>query len=175
LGQFDLDNQSSLVERFRDYDKQLIQKTRDRLRQRLLNDPSRLELPSSDIGILRRESNKKRNFLSVRLLFSKIYHLILKLKPCVMMSPLTVSTYLANVPIKFDLVIFDEASQIRPHDAVTVIYRGKQIVAAGDQHQLPPTNFFNKMNEEADYDEEEETENISDMESILDVLVTKLN
>jgi very-short-patch-repair endonuclease len=94
-----------------------------------------------------------------------------------MMSPLTVSTYLQNVTKKFDLVIFDEASQILPHDAITVIYRGNQVVIAGDQKQLPPTTFFTKLgneNETDDNDDENETDNINDYESILDVFAAKL-
>jgi superfamily I DNA and/or RNA helicase/very-short-patch-repair endonuclease len=183
LGNFSIDKHQHIIEIFRNYDQNSHAAAYKRLRQKLLNSRQFSSLnapPSSDIGILRAESNKRRRLMSVRQLFSKINHLILQLKPCVMMSPLTVSTYLQNVTEKFDLVIFDEASQIRPHDAVTVIYRGKQIVIAGDPKQLPPTIFFERLddendNENDDEDEENVAENISDFESILDLFAGKLS
>ncbi|MDR2706255.1 MAG: DUF4011 domain-containing protein [Planctomycetaceae bacterium] len=180
LGNFSTDKQMRSIEKFRNYDRKSHSEAYKRLRQILLNSRQFSSLnapPSSDIGILTAESNKKRKLMSVRQLFSKIYNLILQLKPCIMMSPLTVSTYLQNVTEKFDLVIFDEASQIRPHDAVTVIYRGKQLIIAGDQKQLPPTTFFERLGDENDMentDDENITENISDFESILDVFASKL-
>ncbi|MDR2756045.1 MAG: DUF4011 domain-containing protein, partial [Planctomycetaceae bacterium] len=181
LGNFSTDKQQRSIETFRNYDRKSHAEAYKRLRQILLNSRQLFSLnapPSSDIGILIAESNKKRKLMSVRQLFSKIHHLILQLKPCVMMSPLTVSTYLQKVTEKFDLVIFDEASQILPHDAVTVIYRGKQLVIAGDQKQLPPTTFFERLGDENDKennDDENITENISDFESILDVFAAKFS
>jgi superfamily I DNA and/or RNA helicase/very-short-patch-repair endonuclease len=180
LADFNADKQSRTIENFRKYDRKLYKEAYKRLRQKLLNSYQFSSVnapPSSDIGILKAESNKKRKLMSIRQLFSKIHGLILKLKPCVMMSPLTVSTYLQNVPEKFDLVIFDEASQVRPHDSVTVIYRGKQLVVAGDQKQLPPTTFFERLGDDNDNendDDENNTTNINDFESILDVFATKL-
>ena len=67
-----------------------------------------------------------------------------------------VSNYLENDNYSFDMVVFDEASQIRPEEAINSIYRGKQVIIAGDSKQLPPTNFFNKKEEEVDEDEEDE-------------------
>ena len=63
------------------------------------------------------------------------------LKPCFMMSPLSVSQYLPAT-MRFDVVIFDEASQVLPWDAVNCVYRGDALIVAGDQKQLPPTSFF---------------------------------
>ncbi|MDR0610209.1 MAG: DUF4011 domain-containing protein [Planctomycetaceae bacterium] len=182
LSQFDIDEQTRLIARFRESDKKFIRNSKNRLRQILLNDssrnPSEFAPASSDEGILRAEFNKKRKLMSVRQLFSRIHSLIIRIKPCLMMSPLTVSTYLANVPHKFDLIIFDEASQIRPHDAITVIYRGEKLLVAGDQKQLPPTKFFEKMNDETTNENDDEndlpTENMKDYESVLDVLSAKL-
>ena len=66
-----------------------------------------------------------------------------RIKPCLMMSPLAVSTYLDNPAFAFDLVIFDEASQVRPaRRGVRAIYRGTQLVVGGDPKQLPPTDVF---------------------------------
>ena len=90
------------------------------------------------------------------------------------MSPLAVSTYLNTREIRFDLVIFDEASQVRPYDAISSIYRGRQLVVAGDQKQLPPTTFFERTvsDEEVSIEEDEIEETLADFESILDVCCT---
>src|SRR5205085_4257390 len=105
---------------------------------------------ASELGILLREVNKKRRHLPLRHLFARTPTLLPRIKPCLMMSPLAVSTYLDNPEFSFDLVIFDEASQVRPHDAVCAIYRGKQLVVGGDPKQLPPTDFFTRSGEEGD-------------------------
>jgi very-short-patch-repair endonuclease len=89
-----------------------------------------------------------------------------------MMSPLAVSAYLDNPEFAFDLVIFDEASQVRPHDAVCAIYRGKQLVVGGDPKQLPPTDFFTRTGEEGDERPADET-GTSDFESLLDVCLAR--
>lgn len=122
-----------------------------------------------EIAVLRKESEKRRRVMPLRKLFKAIPTLMLRLKPCFMMSPLTVSYFLDSELYKFDMVIFDEASQIFPEDAVGAIYRGSQTIVAGDTRQMPPTNFFNTttMKEEFDTDEEEDYI-VSDCESILD-------
>ena len=88
------------------------------------------------------------------------------------MSPLSVSTFLSANAINFDVVIFDEASQIFPQDAIGAIYRGKQLIVVGDSKQMPPSNFFNASVEAEDSDEE--TGDITDFESILDLCSTVL-
>ena len=123
-----------------------------------------------EISILRKESEKKSRVMPLRKLFKAIPTLLMKLKPCFMMSPLSVSYFLDSDLYRFDLVIFDEASQILPEDAIGAIYRGRQVVIAGDTRQMPPTNFFNTVGnyEEFDKDEEEEVLVDADSESILD-------
>lgn len=123
-----------------------------------------------EISILRKESEKKSRVMPLRKLFKAIPTLLMKLKPCFMMSPLSVSYFLDSDLYRFDLVIFDEASQILPEDAIGAIYRGRQVVIAGDTRQMPPTNFFNAVGayEEFDKDEEEEVLVDADSESILD-------
>ena len=106
----------------------------------------------SEIGILK--SQKEKPNLYVKQLFEKIPNLLPRLKPVMLMSPLNVSTYLPS-DIEFDLVIFDEASQIQVEDSICSIYRGKQIVVVGDSEQLPPTDFFQRVHlGEDDYDED---------------------
>jgi hypothetical protein len=84
--------------------------------------------------------------------------------PCLMMSPLSVAQYLPRTPGLFDLLVIDEASQMRPEDALGAIARARQVVVVGDQKQLPPTSFFDR----AELDDDDNEEDPSAMESILD-------
>ncbi|MEX2420933.1 MAG: AAA domain-containing protein, partial [Actinomycetota bacterium] len=106
-------------------------------------------------GIIEREAQKKRRHMPVRALLAATVDTAAALKPCFMMSPLSVSQFLP-ADWRFDVVIFDEASQIPPPDAINCIYRGQQLIVAGDERQLPPTSFFDTADEEEDgYDEEQ--------------------
>ncbi len=129
---------------------------------------SGIESVSTEITTLKRESNKSRKIMPVRKLFQTIPSLILRLKPVIMMSPLSVSTYLNSDEFKFDTVIFDEASQIRPESSIGAIYRSNQAIIVGDKEQLPPTNFFNNI----DVDDAEE--DYGSFGSILDLANTAL-
>ena len=156
------------VEEFRALDRRLVKTGADRLiRHREQARTTHLATPGSEIDLLRREARKKRRHLPVRVLLSRIPNLLSDLKPCLMMSPLTVSHFLSPTHT-FDLVVFDEASQVPPQDAINCIYRGEQIVVAGDSKQLPPTPFFQvaELDELAPDAEDASTE--EDMESILD-------
>ena len=126
----------------------------------LANDP-RSALAQA-IDVLRREANKKRRS-AIRKTVQKTVLALLELKPCWMMSPLSVSQYLDSGDQLFDLVIFDEASQVCPEDSISSILRGKQLIVVGDPKQLPPTRFFAKSladespsDDEDDEDEEQE-------------------
>jgi hypothetical protein len=114
-------------------------------------------VPDSQAGILSREFQKKRAHLPLRRLFAKIPDLFLKLKPCVLMSPLSVAAYLDLEAFQecFDMVIFDEASQVKPAFAIGAILRGKQVIVAGDTKQLPPTDFFRVTGDMEEYLEDE--------------------
>jgi hypothetical protein len=100
-----------------------------------------------EVKLLLREANKKTKHLPLRRLFDAMPGLLSQLKPCLLMSPLSVSQFLpadaAKLP--FDVVVFDEASQLLPEDAIGAIYRGKQLVVTGDNQQLPPTTFFQQL------------------------------
>ena len=126
----------------------------------------------SVVSILLREGQKKRKQKSIRNLFKETGEVVQIIKPCFLMSPLSVSTFLNGNNIQFDTVIFDEASQMFPQDAICAIYRGKQLIVVGDSNQMPPSNFFNSS-VEFDYNDEE-TEDITDFESILDLCSTTL-
>jgi very-short-patch-repair endonuclease/flagellar biosynthesis GTPase FlhF len=129
-----------LIEEFRQLDSEQIELAKVRLRHRLSGKISASLKPEA--GILQREARKRRAQKPLRKLFKEIPDILCELKPCLMMSPLTVAQFLDTDLIKFDLVIFDEASQIPPEDAIGAIIRGNKIVVAGDTKQLPPTSFF---------------------------------
>ncbi len=118
----------------------------------------------SEMGKLRRELQKQRRHMPVRQLMQGLPTLLPKLKPCLLMSPLSVAQYLAAGHSQFDVVVFDEASQIAVWDAVGVIARGKQLVVVGDPKQLPPTNFFGRSTDDGDGADEQQVE---DLESVL--------
>ncbi len=120
---------------------------------------------TKEMAELNHEINKQRAHKAIRKLLSLIPNVSSKLKPCMLMSPLSVAQYLTPDAEPFDLVIFDEASQIPVWDAIGAIGRGKSAVIVGDPRQMPPTSFFSRASKE----ESEETEDVEqDLESILD-------
>ena len=126
---------------------------------------------SSEPGILAREIQKKARHLPIRKLLGAIPNLLPKLKPCLLMSPLSVAQYLPADGRRFDLVVFDEASQIGTHDAIGAIARGNQVVVVGDSKQLPPTAFFTRVGDDSEALPDEN--NQVELESILDEAVAK--
>lgn len=118
-------------------------------------------------ALLRRESEKQRRHMPVRHLLQQTRDVVRLVKPCFMMSPLTVSQFLPP-DFAFDVVVFDEASQVLPQDAVNSVYRGKALIVAGDQKQLPPTSFFSAAGDRDDGDEWDE-DATDGFESILDM------
>ncbi|PWG61188.1 DUF3320 domain-containing protein [Spiribacter halobius] len=119
---------------------------------------------NSEWGVLKRELEKKRRHKPLRQLVEEMPTALTRLTPCLLMSPLSIAQYLSPEQAQFDVVIFDEASQIPVWDAVGAIARGRQVVIVGDPKQLPPTTFFDR----ADDDEHEDEDVERDLESILD-------
>lgn len=126
-------------------------------------------------SIIEKEAKKKTRHLSLRKLQDQAGDVLTSLKPCWMMSPLMVAQVLPARPC-FDYVIFDEASQIRPADAVSSLLRGRNVVVAGDRRQLPPSNFFDGSGsgEIDEYDEDAPDALTSGYESLLDVVSVTL-
>ncbi len=168
LSNFRSDYHEDLLSEYQALDKRLNQLSRN-LVIASVNEkhPGGAYCSGSQIGILRREAAKKRRKKPLRKLFAEIPELVLNLKRCFLMSPLSVTHYLDPSIYRFDAVIFDEASQIFPEDAVAAISRGTQVIVVGDRKQLPPTAFF-KDTEADDYDEDIEIEQIEELPSILD-------
>jgi very-short-patch-repair endonuclease len=161
--------QTEMIERFRALDLSLIESTPREIQAKLIaNKPQAtwIQAGSAETAILRREFNKKRRIMPLRKLFFEISNLIQALKPCLMMSPLTVSQLLDPHLYQFDLVVFDEASQIPPEYAMGAFLRGKQVIVAGDRQQLPPTNFFQVIETDEFDDDSDQIEEAS-FESIL--------
>lgn len=159
------------IERFRKADELSLKLVRSIVRARLaerIPAPGSAVAPSSESGILQREIKKKTRHLPCRQLFAQLPNLLPVLKPCVMMSPLSVAQYLDPERTNFDLVIFDEASQITVWDAIGSLARGRKAIVVGDSRQLPPTNFFSVADKE---DETADEYAIEDLESILEEAV----
>ena len=170
LGRFRRENHEQLITDFRKLDQELI-----RLTSAMVIDSANSRKPQdiliqaadTEAAILSKEAAKKRRLMPIRTLMQKIPNLLVKLKPCLLMSPLSVSQFLPP-ELKFDLVLFDEASQLVPEDAIGAIYRGKTIVVAGDNKQLPPTSFFQKnLLDNTDWDELSDND-VEVFDSILD-------
>jgi len=120
----------------------------------------------TELSLIRHEIQKQRRHCRIRDLIVRAGKAMQALKPCFLMSPLSVSRFIPAQSIEFDLVIMDEASQIKPEDAIGTILRAKQLVVVGDPKQLPPTSFFDKMGEDVD---DEESTQFDNAESILQV------
>ena len=124
---------------------------------------------AGQVGKLKRELNRQRGGLSVRELMSQFGRLITEIMPCVLVSPDSVARFLPVGSQVFDIVVFDEASQIRVADAVGAIGRGRSVVVVGDSKQMPPTSFA-EVSWRPDQDDEDEafgSEVVEDEESIL--------
>ena len=169
LCRFSGEAQTERVKKFGEFDDKYMALTRKLIFAKLAaNLPRRRSGPcpeGTELGILKRECEKRARQKPVRTLLEQIQTLVPILKPCFLMSPLSVAQYLPADNAPFDLIVFDEASQIPVWDAIGVIARGKQLIVVGDPKQMPPTNFFQKGESE---DEDPLPEDTEDLESILD-------
>ena len=156
------------ITQFREADERYTELTRDEIRARLaarLPAVADATNPNSEMGILNRQIRLRRGHMPIRRLFQEISNLLPLLKPCLLMSPISVAQYLDPAHPPFDLVVFDEASQIPVWDAVGALARGREAVVVGDPKQLPPTSFFSRSDDDgADGDDGI----VQDLESILD-------
>ena len=162
LRRFQATSREALVEQFRELDHRIVREANTLVAERCGARRPR-SMTSTAAQVIIREANKKTRHKPIRQLLNEVGSFATELKPCFMMSPLTVSMFLST-DIRFDVVIFDEASQVLPADAINCIYRGRQLVVAGDQKQLPPTDFFARVE-----DSESEDEDIDAFQSVLDL------
>jgi very-short-patch-repair endonuclease len=175
-----------IIRRFRTHDKQHIQLARERLYENLVQMRRDAALRAAanamtPLGVAYRAlqaETKKRRHRSIRQIVRQMGPALIRLKPCWMMSPLSISQYVESGDRMFDLVIFDEASQICPEDAICAIFRGAQLIVVGDEKQLPPTRFFTRTLADLHDDEEETDESALDIgrtQSILDECAAVFN
>lgn len=123
----------------------------------------------TQMKLIHNEVKKKIRHISIRQLLKRAGKSVKALKPCFLMSPHSVAQYLTPGEFEFDLVVMDEASQIKPEDALATIARGKQLVVVGDPKQLPPSSFFEKTVDQTDDDvtQVEQAESILDISALL--------
>ncbi len=158
-------DREALVEEFRKLDREVVAAaTSDIVRAANTRRPANTSL--GEPALIRREGMKQRRHIAVRSLIAQARSATQAIKPVFMMSPLAVSQYLPH-DLKFDVVIFDEASQVTPGDSINCIYRGRSFILAGDDRQLPPTQFFERVVESDDNDELES--DVKDFTSILEL------
>jgi very-short-patch-repair endonuclease len=165
-----------LRKRYQQLDRKIMELRRLEIVEKLMN----LSVPAgvgrgrssekTELALIRHQISLQRRHATLRDLFRRAGAAAQALKPCFMMSPMSVAQFLDPGGIRFDLVVMDEASQIRPEDALGAIVRGKQVVVVGDPKQLPPTSFFEKVDRDDSSEENSEEADIHDLtaqESIL--------
>ena len=170
LARFSGHSQEALQDKFREYDNRLKRLQCEQIAWKI----DQTRIPTGNMAarvsertervLLEHECGKKTRHLPIRQLLHRASSALVALKPCFMMGPMSVAQYLAPGEIDFDLVVMDEASQIKPQDALGAVARGGQLVVVGDPKQLPPTSFFDRIVE----DDEEDPTGIEESESILD-------
>lgn len=122
----------------------------------------------TDRALIDHEIRKQRGHIPIRALINRAHRALLALKPCFMMGPMSVAQYLEPGKFHFDMVVMDEASQLKPEDALGAIARASQVVVVGDPKQLPPTSFFEMLSVGDGVEEEDDALAIQESRSILD-------
>lgn len=156
---------TAVIERFKAVNDEFEELTRKEVAARLSENIPKISdniVASSAMGILQKAIKSGVRAMPIRKLFNEIPTLLRKMCPCMLMSPISVAQYIDPSFPKFDLVIFDEASQLPTSESVGVLARGENVIVVGDPKQLPPTSFFMTNHED------EETYEYNDMESLLD-------
>ncbi len=164
----------ALRDRFKECDNQLKKLQRKKIARQI--DQHRIPEGNRSVrvrelterALLEHECKKKTRHIPIRQLLKRAGKALAALKPCFMMGPMSVAQYLEPGQIKFDVIVMDEASQIKPQDALGSVARGAQLVVVGDPNQLPPTSFF-----EHDIDDnEEDLTTTEESESILEAALS---
>ncbi len=164
--------------RFRELDEQLAVLERQEVAAHLC-----ARKPPSGIGtgprqewteraLIDNELAKKMRHVPIRQLVARAGGALQALTPCFLMSPISVAQYLPPGGMKFDLLVIDEASQMRVEDAIGALSRAKQVVIVGDPKQLPPSSFFQSSGTEEDEESESEVDEPLSAESVLDCALT---
>ena len=164
-------SQKAIQSMFCDYDKKLKSLQCRRIASFLASKPipqgrsGGRKSEYTEMALIKNELGKKTRHISIRQLVNRSSNALIALKPCFMMGPMSAAQYLQPGHLQFDLVVMDEASQVKPEDALGVIARGAQLIVVGDPKQLPPTSFFDKQGSD---DDEDDNAAIIQTSSILD-------
>lgn len=161
LLKFDHVKQEHLIDRFRRLDQSSLGHAQAELAKAIWKRQPRITQPG-EMAIIRNELNKKRRMMPIRQLIDQAGRAMQQIKPVFMMSPMSIANFLPPGKMEFDVVIFDEASQVKAVDAFGAILRGHQTIVVGDTRQMPPTDFFGR---EIEMDEEDNV--TADIESVL--------
>lgn len=166
LNFFDGLTHDDLRARYAEIDRNLMKQTRAEIASQL----GSVTIPSGNssgskstwtgLSLIKRELEKAQRHIPIRQLMARAGDSVQSLKPCFMMSPISVAQFLPPGKIEFDLIVMDEASQLRPEDAIGAIARGRQVVVVGDTKQLPPTAFFDSGEDPLNESEIESFESI---------------
>jgi len=168
IREFRRHRQDERIELFKTLDKSHLNISKEMLQAKLIERLPNTLYNDVETALLRREMSKQRNLLPTRLLIANLPNILPVVKPCMMMSPLAVSTLLGSSDYEFDTVIFDEASQMSTETAIGAIFRAKQVIIAGDSKQLPPMNFLSSLSGEYAENEDESRDDSKAYESLLD-------
>lgn len=172
LTRFDSTQHRQKIERFNELDTLFMSNNIPRLLyEHWENKPKAGQGQQGQMGVLLREFQKKSRHLPIRKLMTKAGNVIQALKPVMMMSPLSIANFIEPGQLSFDMVVFDEASQVRPVEAFGALMRSKQAIVVGDSQQMPPTSFFDKAIDASDIEEDEDY--IGDVESILGLFLAQ--
>jgi very-short-patch-repair endonuclease len=158
LHEFDGPQHDAIVEEFR-----TLEAKRRRTTVGIIRGRHAAKMPRGNFGAMntiRSEIKRKRGHMPIRKLFKTAGETLQRIKPVLLMSPIYVAQFLPPGSVEFDLLVIDEASQVRPEDALGLVARAKQIVVVGDNKQLPPTSFFDRV--VADEEEQDETDEATD-------------
>jgi len=167
LLKFDHVKQTHLLDRFRRLDQASLGHAQTELAKTIWERKPGINQPG-EMAVLRNELNKKRRLMPIRQLIDQAGRAIQQIKPVFMMSPMSIANFLPPGKLEFDVVIFDEASQVKAVDAFGAVLRGRQVIVVGDTRQMPPSDFFSR---EIEVDDEDNVTN--DIESILSMFRAK--
>ncbi|MBF0526153.1 MAG: DUF4011 domain-containing protein [Deltaproteobacteria bacterium] len=172
LNNFTRTGYENIVKCFSNLDQDILKNVHKRISHKASQRPVPAGVGTGPVGnhtekaLIDREISKIKRHIPIRQLVRRAGRALQTLKPCFMMSPLSVAQYLDPGSIHFDLVVMDEASQLKPEDALGAIARGAKLIVVGDPKQLPPTSFFDRA--DRTNDDEDLIYAVSEAESILE-------
>jgi very-short-patch-repair endonuclease/DNA polymerase III delta prime subunit len=173
LKTFERQSQEAMIEEFRSLDDFKLRYNRAQVRLAHQRRLPTFDAAAGNLLLLKVQTELQRRHKPIRWIMARAGEAIQRIKPVFMMSPLSVAVHLPPEMPPFDLVVFDEASQVKPEDALSSIVRARQTIVVGDTRQMPPTSFFDRVADDEDLDEDEQSDLVStarNLESILNLV-----